>query len=102
MPRIDIIIHAGSFRDAVSSTAEAMRTLQEAVAEAAMRMHEAIRCRCVTHAAVVGDNATEELVDLARADQRAEFEALAACLMPKERIAECWRGARARIGRPHP
>ena len=47
---------------------------------------------------VVPDNATAELVELARAGKRAEFDVLAACLMPREQIATCWAGTRVRLG----
>jgi len=47
---------------------------------------------------VVADNATEELVTLARSGDRAGFDALASCLMPTEQIAECWTGVRVRLG----
>ena len=46
---------------------------------------------------VVGDNASSELVDLARAGDRDGFDALASCLMPADTIAECWNGVRRRL-----
>ena len=46
---------------------------------------------------LVADNAVEELVDLARANERAAFWALAECLMSAENIAGCWAGCRARL-----
>ena len=45
-----------------------------------------------------GDNATEELLALARSGDRAGFDALAGCLMPAEKVGECWSGARQRLG----
>ena len=45
------------------------------------------------------DNASGELVGLARACDYGGFRALASCLMPIDEIEECWRGARARLGR---
>ncbi len=47
-----------------------------------------------------GDNAAEELVALARGGDRAGFDALASCLMPVDQVAECWAGARRRLGLP--
>lgn len=47
---------------------------------------------------VVPDNASEELVALARTGDRDAFDALAACLMPPESVAECWAGTRVRLG----
>ena len=44
------------------------------------------------------DNATEELVALAREGKREEFDALAGCLMPANEIAACWTGTRCRLG----
>ena len=45
-----------------------------------------------------GDNASAELVGLARAGDREGFRALAGCLMPAAQVEECWRGTRARLG----
>jgi len=45
-----------------------------------------------------GDNASAELVGLARAGDREGFRALAGCLMPAAQVEECWRGVRARLG----
>lgn len=47
--------------------------------------------------APVGDNASAELVDLARAGDREGFRALASCLMPVKKVDECWSGTRKRL-----
>lgn len=44
------------------------------------------------------DNASAELVDLARAGDRDAFAALAGCLMPAGEVDECWAGCRRRLG----
>lgn len=44
------------------------------------------------------DNTTDELLAFARAGDRVGFDALAACLMPPDRVEECWTGARSRLG----
>ena len=44
------------------------------------------------------DNASAELVDLARAGDESGFRALASCLMPAGEVEECWHGVRARLG----
>jgi len=46
------------------------------------------------------DNASAELVDLARAGDESGFRALASCLMPAGEVEECWHGVRARLGHP--
>lgn len=58
---------------------------------------EAARLRLASPAL---DNASQELVDLARQGDAAGFRALAACVMPVEEIGECWAGARRRLGLP--
>lgn len=50
------------------------------------------------HAALAQDNGSAELVELARAGDRAGFEALASCLMPPDDIEACWSGCRRRLG----
>jgi hypothetical protein len=47
---------------------------------------------------VVEDNATSELVDLARRGDHALFVELASLLVPSEKVEECWVGARRRLG----
>ena len=46
----------------------------------------------------VGDNASAELIALARSGDREGFDAMAGCLMPSEAVAECWAGTRQRLG----
>ncbi len=48
--------------------------------------------------APLADNASQELVDLARAGDRDGFTALAGCLMPADEVEECWAGTRQRLG----
>ena len=61
---------------------------------------EGIRCGSLSAMELLEDrdNASAELIDLARIDDRDGFNALAACLMPPIRVAECWNGTRARLG----
>jgi len=64
----------------------------------ALTMPSGVHAIAELHASFVADNATEELVTLARSGDRAGFDALASCLMPTEQIAECWTGVRVRLG----
>lgn len=48
----------------------------------------------------VSDNATEELLALAKSGDRAGFKELASVLMPMDEVDECWEGTRRRLRLP--
>ena len=76
----------------------ALASLSSPVLPGALTMPSGVHAIAELHASFVADNATEELVTLARSGDRAGFDALASCLMPTEQIAECWTGVRVRLG----
>ena len=76
----------------------ALASLSSPVLPGALTMPSGVHAIAELRASFVADNATEELVTLARSGDRAGFDALASCLMATEQIAECWTGVRVRLG----
>ncbi|MDP3938167.1 MAG: hypothetical protein Q8R92_08515 [Deltaproteobacteria bacterium] len=93
----DLLRVISGLRSRIGIDARLLEREDELWERACIQASEALRLRL---AAPAVDNVSQELVDLARQGDEPSFRRLAVCVMPVEKIGECWAGARGRLGLP--